>query len=91
MIPRLEKWKADGKKIYIYSSGSVPAQKLIVGYSDKGDLRHFFSGYFDTSVGLKIESTSYKNIAKEIKKEDSPNSILFVTDNIKGTIIVIVM
>ncbi|KAI8879589.1 2,3-diketo-5-methylthio-1-phosphopentane phosphatase [Backusella circina FSU 941] len=83
VIPRLEKWKADGKKIYIYSSGSVPAQKLIVGYSDKGDLKHFFSGYFDTAVGLKIESDSYKNIAKEIKKEDSTNSILFVTDNIK--------
>lgn len=38
VVPALEKWKAEGKKIYIYSSGSVPAQKLLVGYSSKGDL-----------------------------------------------------
>ncbi|GAA5804617.1 2,3-diketo-5-methylthio-1-phosphopentane phosphatase [Helicostylum pulchrum] len=82
VIPALEKWKSAGKTVYIYSSGSVPAQKLLVGYSTKGDLMHFFSGYFDTSVGLKTESQSYKNIAKLINKENDTNSILFVTDNI---------
>ncbi|KAI9353107.1 2,3-diketo-5-methylthio-1-phosphopentane phosphatase [Pilaira anomala] len=82
VVPALEKWKAAGKTIYIYSSGSVPAQKLLVGYTTKGDLMHFFSGYFDTGVGLKTESESYKNIAKLIKKENDTNNILFVTDNI---------
>jgi len=38
VVPALDQWKAAGKKIYIYSSGSVPAQKLLVGYSTKGDL-----------------------------------------------------
>lgn len=38
VVPRLNQWRDAGKKIYIYSSGSVPAQKLLVGYSDKGDL-----------------------------------------------------
>lgn len=38
VLPRLDQWRADGKKIYIYSSGSVPAQKLLVGYSVKGNL-----------------------------------------------------
>ena len=105
----MDQWKAAGKKIYIYSSGSVPAQKLLVGYSTKGDLmsvslflykRHtlninfffflkkkYFSGYFDTSVGLKTESASYENIAQQIGKENNTESILFVTDNINGSLI----
>ncbi|KAI7897819.1 2,3-diketo-5-methylthio-1-phosphopentane phosphatase [Cokeromyces recurvatus] len=83
VTPVLDKWKAEGKKIYIYSSGSVPAQKLLVGYSTKGDLTSYFSGYFDTNVGLKTETESYRNIAKQIGKENETSSILFVTDNIK--------
>jgi methionine salvage enolase-phosphatase E1 len=38
VVPALDQWKKQGKTIYIYSSGSVPAQKLLVGYSTKGDL-----------------------------------------------------
>jgi methionine salvage enolase-phosphatase E1 len=40
VVPVLDKWRDSGKKLYIYSSGSVPAQKLLVGYSTKGDLTH---------------------------------------------------
>ncbi|CAO3631034.1 unnamed protein product [Mucor fragilis] len=86
VVPALDQWKAAGKKIYIYSSGSVPAQKLLVGYSTKGDLMGYFSGYFDTTVGLKTESASYKNIAQLIGKENDTKSILFVTDNINGRV-----
>jgi enolase-phosphatase E1 len=38
VVPALQRWKEHGCKIYIYSSGSVPAQKLLFGYSDKGNL-----------------------------------------------------
>jgi enolase-phosphatase E1 len=31
-------WTSKGKKVYIYSSGSVEAQKLLFGYSMEGDL-----------------------------------------------------
>ncbi|KAI8142444.1 2,3-diketo-5-methylthio-1-phosphopentane phosphatase [Fennellomyces sp. T-0311] len=81
VTPLLNKWRDSGKKMYIYSSGSVPAQKLIVGYSDKGNLTEYFSGYFDTAVGLKIEASSYEKIAQEIG--ENPSRILFVSDNIK--------
>lgn len=37
-MPKLDSWRAAGKMLYIYSSGSVLAQKLLVGHSDKGDL-----------------------------------------------------
>jgi enolase-phosphatase E1 len=45
VLPALEKWKAQGIDLYVYSSGSVAAQKLLFGYSDEGDITHLFSGY----------------------------------------------
>ena len=32
VLPALEKWKAQGIDLYVYSSGSVAAQKLLFGY-----------------------------------------------------------
>ena len=58
----LKTWKENGLKIGIYSSGSVPAQKLLFGYSEAGDLKPVFSDYFDTVVGHKREVQSYRNI-----------------------------
>lgn len=51
--------------MYVYSSGSVAAQKLLFGYSDAGDITGLFSGYFDTHVGAKREVQSYRNIAQQ--------------------------
>lgn len=64
VLPALEKWKAQGIDLYVYSSGSVAAQKLLFGYSDEGDITHLFTGYFDTLVGAKREVQSYRNIAE---------------------------
>lgn len=58
-----ERWKADGKRIAIYSSGSVLAQKLIFKYSNFGDLSGFISNYFDTNIGAKKQGESYVKIA----------------------------
>ena len=65
--------------VYIYSSGSVAAQKLLFGYSDHGDLLHLFKGHFDTNVGSKLEEKSYRRIAEEIGYQ--PDQILFLSDN----------
>lgn len=64
VLPALEQWKAQGIDLYVYSSGSVAAQKLLFGYSDEGDITHLFTGYFDTTVGAKREVQSYRNIAE---------------------------
>jgi enolase-phosphatase E1 len=39
------RWKmeAQGIDLYVYSSGSVAAQKLLFGYSDEGDITHLFT------------------------------------------------
>lgn len=72
------------KKIYIYSSGSVKAQKLLFAYVDDNgtsiDLNHHVSGYFDiTTSGYKQEKSSYENILKSINQE--PSSTLFLSDS----------
>jgi len=76
--PALNRWHQQGKQIYIYSSGSVLAQKLLFGHTVAGDLTPLLSGYFDTTIGAKQEAESYRRIAASIQQ--SPETILFVSD-----------
>lgn len=75
----LKNWHADGIKVYIYSSGSREAQRLIFGNTAYGDLRKYLCGFFDTTVGNKRESRSYFEISQSVGV-DKPSEILFVTD-----------
>ncbi|MCQ4294951.1 acireductone synthase [Pseudomonas stutzeri] len=65
-VAALREWKARGFDLYVYSSGSVQAQKLIFGCSEAGDLTPLFSGYFDTTSGHKRDIASYRRIAEAI-------------------------
>jgi enolase-phosphatase E1 len=75
---RLHAWRADGLHLYVYSSGSVPAQRLFFRHSDAGDLTALFAGYFDTEAGPKREAASYAKIAEAIGER--PEHILFLSD-----------
>jgi enolase-phosphatase E1 len=75
---RLRDWRADGLRLYVYSSGSVPAQQLFFRYSEAGDLTSLFAGYFDTETGPKRETESYRRIAAAI--DEQPRHILFLSD-----------
>lgn len=75
---KLREWHESGIRLYIYSSGSVHAQKLLFSHTDQGDLTPLFSGYFDTRVGAKQDVESYRRIAGEIGLV--PGSILFLSD-----------
>ncbi|XP_059661501.1 probable bifunctional methylthioribulose-1-phosphate dehydratase/enolase-phosphatase E1 1 [Cornus florida] len=75
----IEKWHASGIKVYIYSSGSRLAQKLLFGNTNYGDLRKYLCGFFDTTVGNKREKQSYIEISESLGV-DKPSEILFVTD-----------
>lgn len=77
----LKKWKEQGIELGVFSSGSVPAQKLIFGYSISGDLTPFFSSYFDTNTGGKRDAETYAKIAKALHME--PSEILFLSDIIE--------
>jgi enolase-phosphatase E1 len=78
VAPRLREWKERGLDLYIYSSGSVPAQKLFFEFSKAGDLTPLLSGYFDTEVGHKREAESYRRIATAIGMP--AQEILFLSD-----------
>ncbi|XP_072310451.1 enolase-phosphatase E1 [Eucyclogobius newberryi] len=78
VIPAIRRWRARGLKVYIYSSGSVEAQKLLFEYSIEGDVLDLFDGHFDTNIGTKVDSKSYKNIAERIGC--GADEITFLTD-----------
>lgn len=85
----------DKVPVYIYSSGSIHAQKLLFGHvknsgnshakiAGNWDLNRFIDGYFDiNTAGKKTESNSYKKILDEIKMTDKPHDVLFLSDNAK--------
>jgi enolase-phosphatase E1 len=75
---RLRAWQAEGKRLYVYSSGSVPAQRLFFAHTEAGDLTPCFSGYFDTETGPKRDADSYRRIANAIG--EPPGAILFLSD-----------
>jgi len=78
-VPRaLEEWRARAVDVYIFSSGSVLAQWLLFAHSEAGDLTPFIRGYFDTAVGPKTSSESYRLIARDTGVP--PPQILFVSD-----------
>ncbi|WEJ99722.1 MAG: acireductone synthase [Candidatus Sphingomonas phytovorans] len=77
-VVALRRWHAAGIALYVFSSGSVAAQKLLFGHSDAGDLTPLFSGYFDTTTGPKREAASYTAIAKAVGLD--PADILFLSD-----------
>lgn len=77
-VAGLRRWHAMGITLAVYSSGSVPAQKLLFGHSEAGDLTPLFSGWFDTGVGGKKDAASYRAITEAL---DLPaDDILFLSD-----------
>lgn len=83
--PFMNQTHSAGKKIMIYSSGSVPAQKLLFGHTnaEPGDMRPLISDWFDTvNAGPKTNVASYKSILSK-HPDSSPARWLFLSDNLK--------
>ncbi len=75
----LRTWKARGIPTYVYSSGSVAAQKLLFGHSTAGNLLPYLAGHYDTTSGGKLEAESYRRIAAAVG--EAPGSITFLSDH----------
>lgn len=83
--PALASWRAAGLTIMIYSSGSVPAQKLFFAHTtaDRSDLSPLITDWFDTvNAGPKTERASYAKIASKYL-DIPPGRWLFLSDNPK--------
>ncbi len=76
--PAISAWAQQKKDICIFSSGSVLAQKLLFQSTAAGDLTQFIRAYFDTTIGAKGETESYRRIAGELNLP--PSMIVFVSD-----------
>lgn len=77
-VEHLRAWHARGLALYVYSSGSVYAQKLLFSHTQHGDMTPLFSDYFDTRIGAKVDAGSYRAIAAHIGLP--PDRILFLSD-----------
>lgn len=78
-------WIGQGQRIMIYSSGSVPAQKLLFKHTnaDTADLTGAITDFFDTTnAGPKTEASSYEKIASKYPNF-KPSEFLFLSDNVK--------
>ena len=75
----LREWHQRGLRLFVYSSGSEEAQRLIFGHSDRGNLATLFEGFFDTRVGAKVETASYAAIAQAAGL--APDAMLFLSDH----------
>ena len=75
----LQRWQQEERNLYVFSYGSVKAQQLFLRYSDSGDMRLLFSGYFDSAMGSRQDSATYRSIAAAIALP--ANNILFISDD----------
>ena len=79
VIPTIKQWRQSGLDVRIYSSGSIAAQKLFFGHlAGEGDCLALLSGHYDTTIGGKKESESYRRVAQDWGL--APEEILFVSD-----------
>jgi enolase-phosphatase E1 len=79
VAPTLKAWHSRGIALYIYSSGSVEAQRLLLRHTSAGDLSALIRGYFDATIGPKLLAASYRSLQGLIGFE-SPD-ILFLSDH----------
>jgi enolase-phosphatase E1 len=84
VAPAMASWVSSGLKVMIYSSGSVPAQKLFFRYTDAqpSDQSPLISDWFDTvNAGPKVEAGSYQKI-QSCHAEFEAHQWLFLSDNL---------
>jgi enolase-phosphatase E1 len=75
----LRRWREEGLRLAVYSSGSVLAQRLVFRHSDQGNLEGLFDGFFDTTVGPKQSPDSYRHIVQALDAQ--AEEILFLSDS----------
>ena len=75
----LKAWAAAGLRLFVYSSNSEEAQKMILGHTPYGDLTPLFEGFLDTTLGQKVEPGSYRDIVEKLALP--AGSILVLSEN----------
>jgi enolase-phosphatase E1 len=79
--PALRRWRERSVQAAIYSSGSELAQRRLFASLPDGDLTALLTGFFDTAVGSKRESASYRRIGDALGH--AVEQMLFVSDAVE--------
>jgi enolase-phosphatase E1 len=77
-VTALRRFRRDGIVSYVYSSGSIAAQRLLFENSTAGNVVPLFGGFFDTTIGAKREAASYERIAASLGV--APEHVAFFSD-----------
>jgi enolase-phosphatase E1 len=75
----LQKWQQQEINLYVFSTESIKAQQLFFRFTEMGDLRLLFSGYFDSETGEKRLVSTFRDIAQAIALP--AESILYLSDS----------
>ncbi|ARN83167.1 acireductone synthase [Methylocystis bryophila] len=59
-------WAAAGLRLFVYSSQSEEAQRMLLAHTPYGDLTPLFEGFLDTTFGQKIEPGSYRDLVERL-------------------------
>ena len=74
------KIKEYNREIYSFSVLSKTAQQALFSYSEFGDISSLIDGVYDSTVGSKTESDSYKKILMDLSYQ--AHEILFLSDSV---------
>jgi enolase-phosphatase E1 len=66
VVDRLKSWAASGLRLFVYSSNSQAAQKLLLRRCASEDPIGLFEDFLDTTLGQKIEPGSYRDICERL-------------------------
>ena len=77
----LQKWKAEGIKIFIFSHAWVNTQQLFMKKTNHGPLFELIDGFFDgKSIGQMSDPSSYQQLLQKIGIEGK--DVLFLTKDV---------
>jgi enolase-phosphatase E1 len=74
----ITRWRRNGMRVAIFSSGSELAQRRLFESLPTGNLTPLIDGFFDTSVGPKGDPSSYRTITSKLGI--APEQALFISD-----------
>lgn len=77
--PAFRRWKSQGIRLFVYSTGMAVAQQLLFANSTQGNLLNFVENYFDLLIGPKTSAVSYKKLCTQYIMVP-PRDLLFITD-----------
>lgn len=80
VVPALRRWRAEGRRVTVFSSGSVRNQRDWFTYARVGRLDHLIDRHFDLeNAGNKRTPAAYRRITESLRV--APEDTLFLTDS----------